>query len=141
MGKIMVRMRIRNLFDEVRAKSGLIKEEEVRDITVNNALVDTGATMLSLPITLIEELGLEQSGTREVRTANGMVTRRVFSEVRAEIQGREGGFQVLELPVDVVPLVGQIVLEQLDLYPDPQNQRLTGRPDAPDHMVVECYLS
>ncbi|MEW6481616.1 MAG: aspartyl protease family protein [bacterium] len=138
MGKIVVEMKIKNLFDEVRAKAGIIKKEEIRKVMVD-ALVDTGATMLSLPIGIIEKLGLEEAGTREVRTANGIVTRRVFSEVRVEIQGREGGFQVLELPVDVLPLVGQIVLEQLDLYPDPQNQRLTGRPDAPDHVVVECY--
>ncbi|MEW6680619.1 MAG: aspartyl protease family protein [bacterium] len=138
MEKIVVEMKIKNLFDEVRAKAGIIKKEEIRKVMVD-ALVDTGATMLSLPIGIIEKLGLEEAGTREVRTTNGIVTRRVFSEVRVEIQGREGGFQVLELPVDVLPLVGQIVLEQLDLYLDPQNQRLTGRPDAPDHMVVECY--
>ncbi|MEW6102721.1 MAG: retropepsin-like aspartic protease [bacterium] len=140
MGKIVVKMRIRNLFDEVRAKSGIIKEDGIRELTIDNALVDTGATMLSLPTNLIEKLGLEEAGTREVRTANGTVTRRVFREVLVEIQGRDGAFDVLELPIDVAPLIGQIVLEQLDLYPDLQNQRLTGRPDAPDHMVVECYL-
>lgn len=139
MGKILVRMKIRNLFDEVRAKEGIIKESEIRETTVENALVNTGATMLSLPIDLIEELGLEHAGEREVRTANGKVKRRVFRGAWVEINGREGEFQAVELPLEVVPLIGQIVLEQLDLYPDPQNHRLTGRPEAPDHMVVECY--
>ncbi|MEW6095308.1 MAG: retropepsin-like aspartic protease [bacterium] len=139
MGKISVRMKIRNFVDEVRAKEGIIKEEEIRELTIENALVDTGATMLSLPIDLIEKLGLEEIGTREVRTANGTVTRRVFTGAWIEIQGREGGFQAVELPIDVSPLIGQVVLEELDLHPDLQNQRLTGRPDAPDHMVVECY--
>jgi predicted aspartyl protease len=60
MRKITVRMSIRNLFDEVRAKEGLIRPEEIREITVEDAFVDTGATMLSLPIYLIERLGLEE---------------------------------------------------------------------------------
>jgi predicted aspartyl protease len=96
--------------------------------------------MLSLPIDLIERLGLEEAGKRIVKTANGMVTRRVFRGAWIEIEGREGEFMVLELPVDVSPLIGQVVLEELDLHPDPQSRKLRGRPDSPDKMVVECYM-
>ncbi len=139
MGKIVVKMRVRNFADEVLAKRGIIKEEEIREIVVDNALVDTGATMLCLPIDLIEKLGLEKTEEREINTVNGRVKRGVFRGAWIEINGREGEFQVIEMPKDVSPLVGQIVLEQLDLYPDVVNQRLTGRPDALDHMVAECY--
>lgn len=38
-------------------------------------------------------------------------------------------------------LIGYIVLERLDLYPDPATRTLTGRPDSPDHVVIECYQS
>jgi predicted aspartyl protease len=75
-----------------------------------------------------------------VRIANGTVTRRVFRGARIEIEGKEGEFMVLELPVDVSPLIGQVVLEKLDFHPDLQNRKLRGRPDSPDKMVVECYF-
>jgi len=124
---------------KIRAKEGIIKKEEIRELIIENAIVDTGATMLSLPIDIIEKLGLEEVGITEVRTANGTVNRRIFRGAWIEINNREWEFRVVELSVGMVPLSGQIVLEQLDLYPAHQNQRLTGRPDAPDHMVIECY--
>jgi len=110
-------------------------------VSIPDAIVDTGATALSLPINLIEQLGLEEVGTTLVRTANGSVRRRVFGGVRVEIMGRDSIFDVVELPVDSPTLIGYIVLERLDLYPDPVNNTLTGRPDSPDHMVIECYMT
>ena len=47
-----------NMEDLWAAKRGLISPEEVRKITVGDALVDTGATGLSLPHRVIEQLGL-----------------------------------------------------------------------------------
>ena len=59
MGKVLVSAKIENLEDLFGAKKGLIGPQEVRSITVPDALVDTGATGLSLPKRLISELGLE----------------------------------------------------------------------------------
>jgi len=140
-GKITVQMELTNFADQVLADRGYIQPEEVRQLSIPDAVVDTGATTLSLPISLIEQLGLEEVGTTVVRTANGSVRRGVFRGARVEIMGRDSILDVVELPVGFPTLIGYIVLERLDLYPDPVNRTLTGRPDSPDHMVIECYNS
>ena len=121
MGRITTKVQITNFADEIRAENGLINQEEVRILTIKEALVDTGAIMLSAPIDLIEKLGLKEEGIRQVRTANRTVDRRIYQVVRISLEGREGLFQVMELPIKMPVLIGQIVLEQLDLYPDPQH--------------------
>lgn len=67
-----------NRADEILAQSGVIAGEAVRRIVVPDALVDTGATRLSLPGSLIRQLGL----TPQSLTANGTVERTIYSEVR-----------------------------------------------------------
>ena len=52
------RIELENLKDLHLAEAGIIKPKEVRRLTVENALVDTGATGLCLPKSLIEQLGL-----------------------------------------------------------------------------------
>ncbi len=47
-----------NLTELILADSDVIKSEEVKRVTVDDAIVDTGATRLSLPKSLIEQLGL-----------------------------------------------------------------------------------
>ena len=57
------------------ANRGVITPEEVRRVTVEDALVDTGATRLSLPQPLIEQLGLTPFGKAKAYTSNGIVNR------------------------------------------------------------------
>jgi hypothetical protein len=49
MGKVVVPVLLENLEDLFRANSGEISKGEVRSIAVPDALVDTGAVMLSVP--------------------------------------------------------------------------------------------
>ena len=49
---------LENLYDLVAVKLGVMNPEGVRRLTVTDALVDTGATGLCLPTSLIEQLGL-----------------------------------------------------------------------------------
>ncbi len=70
---------IANLADVVLANRGVINSEDVRRVTVKDALVDTGATRLSLPQPLIEQLGLTPLSTAKARTANGIVDRIIYS--------------------------------------------------------------
>lgn len=100
-------------------------------------LVDTGVAMLCLPIDLIEKLGLVERHSREVMTANGKAQRRVYSPVRIIVGDREADMNVMELPLGTPPLMGYLVLETLDLYPDPKNQRLTGNPALDGKMVMD----
>jgi len=59
-----------NQEDLVKAKVGLIEPSEIRQISVEDALVDTGATRLSLPQSIIDQLGLDPIDKAKSRTAN-----------------------------------------------------------------------
>ena len=65
-GKMIVSAKIENLFDIEKLFEGQITEDQVRRLEVDDAMVDTGATSLSLPKRLIEQLGL-----RQLRTGRG----------------------------------------------------------------------
>jgi predicted aspartyl protease len=60
MGQLFTTITISNRIDQVLADRGFIATEEVRTRTLNNVLVDTGATLLCLPTTIISQLGLVQ---------------------------------------------------------------------------------
>jgi predicted aspartyl protease len=101
--------------------------------------VDTGATLLSLHKDHIEKLGLTFLRTVKVKTVNGSPERKVYGVARVEIQGREGEFNVLEIPDDVPVLVGYVVLEILDFVPDTSNQRLIPNPAHGGEYAVDLY--
>ena len=71
MGRVLTEATIENLQDLWAAERGLIPAEQVRRVTVPDALVDTGATLLSLPTSLIRRLGLTQTGTKRYGAAPG----------------------------------------------------------------------
>ncbi len=102
----------------ILAEAGIIKPDEVRRVTVDDAIVDTGATRLSLPKALIEQLGLTVIGSRKARTTNGIVDRNIYSEVRFTVLERSGTIEVTDVPDNLPVLVGQMILEMLDLCLD-----------------------
>ncbi len=105
---------------------------------VIEALIDTGATMISVPQSVIEELGLRKLRETTVRYAdNRRVAKPVYGVVTAEIKGRAGEFDVLAEPNGSRPLVGQILLEQLDLIVDPGGRRVIANPRSPEMPMVE----
>ena len=99
----------------MRALSNLTTFERV---TVEDALVDTGATRLSLPKPLIAQLGLTPVGTTRARTANGIVDRIIYSTVEFTVLERKETIRVTDLPADMPVLVGHMILELLDLCLD-----------------------
>jgi predicted aspartyl protease len=109
-----------NRRDAILAEEGIIKAEDVRQLIVKDALVDTGATRLSLPGPLIQHLGLKPVGNTKSRTANGIVERTLYSEVKFTVLGRSGSMEVTDLPDDTPVLVGHYVIELLDLAIDPK---------------------
>ena len=107
-----------NLADIILAKAGVIDPGKVRRLTVENALVDTGATGLCLPTPLIEKLGLTPVGTSTAETANGIVERTIYSEVEYTILERTYSIRVTDLPEYAPVLLGHMILEALDLCLD-----------------------
>ena len=107
-----------NLADIILAKAGVIDPGKVRRLTVENALVDTGATGLCLPTPIIEKLGLTPVGTSTAETANGIVERTIYSEVEYTILERTYSIRVTDLPEYAPVLLGHMILEALDLCLD-----------------------
>lgn len=124
-GQVITTIIITNHINRVLAERGFISNEEVRSVTLDNVVVDTGATLLSLPAPIINQLGLIQVGERDVETSAGIKKCRIFAGAQIIVEGREGRFDCLELPEGVsAVLLGVIPMEELGLEPDLRNRRL-----------------
>ena len=136
MGKVIVPARIENANDLMLVDNGTLSPEKVRRIDVGDALVDTGATFLSLPGRLIRQLGLKRYRTRRARTSSGVADFGMYGLTRLTIEGRDCFVEVAEGPDDCPTLIGQIPLEAMDWVVDPIGQRLIGNPDhGGEHMM------
>ncbi|MHB1424426.1 MAG: retroviral-like aspartic protease family protein [Gemmataceae bacterium] len=139
MGKVLVTAKVENMYDLESHDRGLLPVDQVRRVEVSDALVDTGATMLSMPKRLIAQLGLRYVRTRQARTSAGPATIQVYGTVRLTIQGRDCPSDVSELPDDCPVLIGQLALEALDFVVDPIAQRLIGNPAHGGEHIIELY--
>ena len=136
MGKVIVSARIENIADWYEVDKNQLAPDEVRGIDVPDALVDTGATMLSVPKRMIAELGLKRFRTRHARTTSDVSEFGVYGTVQLTVQGRDCRVDVAEVPDDCPVLIGQVPLELLDFVVDPMAQRLIGNPEhGGEHMI------
>jgi predicted aspartyl protease len=138
-GRVTTEATIENLQDLWDAERGLLSSDEVRRIQISNALVDTGATVLSMPRGLIAQLGLREFGRKTVTTAGGQVEVGVFSSVRLTVGDRFCHVDVSELPDSALVLIGQIPLEYMDLVVDCANRQLIGNPEHGGRWMFEMY--
>ena len=102
-------------------------------------LVNTGATILSLPTRLIRQLGLAKLGTKRIRHTTGSGQADMYGTVRLTIQGRACPTDVMEVPDDIPVLVGQLPLENLDLVVDLRGGKLIGNPEHGGEHIFEMY--
>jgi predicted aspartyl protease len=129
MGKITGVVKITNLLDPTRSV-------EVE------AVVDIGATMLVLPKNIVDQLGLEK--TQEVRAryaGNHVGAKEIYGAVNLELKGRAGIFDVLAESEGSQPLIGQIVLERLDLVIEPSTRKIMPNPRSPEMPMVEILVA
>lgn len=66
-----------------------------------------------------------------------MEVKSIYGVVSLAIQDRVGDFDVLSEVAGSEPLVGQIVLEKLDLVIHPPTRRLTPNAESPETPTVE----
>ena len=118
---------------------GSCGRNEARSITVTDALVDAGATLISLPTRLIRQLGLSKTSTKRVNSSAGPAEANVYEAVRLTIQNRSCTMDVLEVPDTVPVLIGQIPLEHLDLVIDIRSHALIGNPAHGGEHMYELY--
>jgi predicted aspartyl protease len=139
MGIVTTTIRVANLVDEILAERGLLPVEQVRSITLESVLVDTGATRLCLPAEVIAQLGLPLAEEIDVKTAVGVQKARLFKRLSLTVAERSGEFTCIELPGGEDPLLGLIPLEELGLQPDVIRQQLVVLPDRGDQTYHLAY--
>ncbi len=132
MGEIRAKVRLENHDDWVLFKAGHLPQDKVRAREIE-AIVDTGAVMTLLPLDLVEGLGLKHIRTVQVCLANDERIRlSQAGSIFLAIGDRVMHTDCLVGPAGCEPLIGQIVMETLDLIPDPYKRTLTPRPESPD---------
>ena len=139
MGRVLTEATIENLKDLWAVERGLLSVGQARRVVVGDALVDTGATLLSLPSRLIQQLGLGKTSAKHVLTSTGVAEAAMYEAVRLTIQGRSCTMDVMEVPDTVPVLIGQIPLEHLDLVVDLRARSLIGNPAHGGEHVYELF--
>jgi predicted aspartyl protease len=140
LGKILVPAKIENNYDLENLARGLLTDEEVRRVEIEDARIDTGATYLAMPKQMIDQLGFRKLRTSLAKTAAGTTSFGIYGPARLTVQGRECIIEVSELADDCPVLVGVIPLELLDFVFDPKGQRLIGNPDHGGEWMIDLYL-
>jgi len=129
MDKVIERVKITNVF------------EPGKSIEID-ALIDTGATMVVLPQDIVRELELRKVREIKVRYANNKVEMKpVYRAAVIEILGREGTFDVICEKEGSQPLMGQVVLEVLDLVVDPRTRKLMPNPASPETPMIDIFMA
>ena len=134
MGAVRVKVKLINAGDEHQFQSGQLALEQVRTLETD-ALVDTGAVTTIIPDDVRQQLGLLSRGQRIARYADGRrETVDITEPLIIQIGDREASDDALVLGDEV--LIGQTVLEKMDLHVDCNNQKLIPNPKFPDYPVI-----
>ena len=135
MGEVRAKILLINAIDEALARRGQLEPAQIRKYEAD-AMIDTGAVRCILPAHVVQQLGVEIRGQRVAQYADGRnETVGVTEPVIFDINGRDTMEEALVLGDEV--LVGQTVLEKLDLLVDCANQKLVPNPAHPDQPVTK----
>ena len=133
-GAVRVKVKLTNAIDEALVSRGLLNPNLLR-VYEAEALIDTGAVRTAIPVEVCEYLGLRIRSQEIAKYADGrQETVGLTGPILIEIEGRETIEAAMVLG-DMV-LIGQTVLETLDLLVDCRNQRLVPNPENPERPVL-----
>ena len=126
MGTVYAELTLRNEWDVALARKGLIKNEEIKTVSVT-ATVDTGAYTLMLDEETCRELGLENTGEQKVLTANGeRLICPVTGPVEINWKDRQSVMRAISVPGLPKIVLGLLPLEEMDLLIHPSRHELVG---------------
>lgn len=133
MGEIRVKVRLANAVDEEMVRIGRLPPERIRQYFAN-AVVDTGAVRSVIPSHVLQMLGVSVRGQRVAEYADGRQEAvDISGPMVFDVDGRDTLEEALIIGDEV--LIGQTVLEKLDLLADCVNRRLVPNPAHPDQPV------
>ena len=134
MGAVYGQVKLTNAIDEELVRRGLLNPNQIKSCETT-ALVDTGAIRTVLPEAIVRDLNLTIRGQQVARYADGREESVGFTgPVIIELDGRQT-IEATLVTGDTV-LIGQTVLESLDLLVDCKNQRIIPNPEHPDYPVL-----
>lgn len=137
-GEVRVKVKLTNAVDEALVRRGLLTPDKIRSYEAD-ALVDTGAIRSVLPVHVVKLLGLATVGKARATYANDSTENVDVTEVVGiNINGRRTTEETLVLGSEV--LIGQTVLESLDLQVDCANNRVIGNPAHPDQPIIKIKM-
>ena len=130
MGEVKTKVKLFNSADANAAAEGRLSPEQVR-VFEAEALVDTGAVRSCVPAPMLELLGIKPYDQVTVELADGRKTDVGIADgVRFEIMQRRSSDDALILGDEI--LIGQTLLEKMDLLVDCARQRLVpAHPEGP----------
>jgi clan AA aspartic protease len=113
-------------------RAGYVSEEQVRKVHVR-AMVDSGATMLSIPEFVKQQLQLATIGDIEAELADGSNLKlEVVGPVEVRFENRRTSVEALVVPNSTKILLGAIPMEGMDVLVDPKRERLVVNPESPN---------
>lgn len=130
-GEVKVELQLENAVDREIQLRGDIGADRVRLATVQ-AIADSGSVMLVLPQDVVEALGLRETRKAIVPYADERKQERpIAGIVTVRVGDRAMNLDCIVGPPNSEPLLGQIVLEAMDLLVDCTRGMLTPRPESP----------
>jgi clan AA aspartic protease len=130
MGEVRAQVRLINVADITAVAAGKLDPKGVRSVEAN-AMVDTGAVRSCVPQPLLDRLGIQPLEHTLVEYANGQKKAvGVAYGIVFDILHRRTSDDALVLGDEV--LIGQTLLEKLDLVVDCVNRRVMPNPAHPD---------
>jgi clan AA aspartic protease len=135
MSIVYTELTLTNKVDAVNVKRGYIKEDEVRQITVQ-AIVDTGAWTIVINEDTREKLGLDDNGYGEATLADGQKEEYPMAgPLEIRWKNRRFTCDALVLPDAPDILLGAIPLEGMDLTIHPKRELVGVHGDKERHRV------
>lgn len=132
MGEVRARVLLKNYGSVVASERGYIDKKDV-ETTELEMIVDTGAVMVLLPQDEVEKLGLKANKKIVVTYADERKEERwLVKGLEVNIGNRSMVTDCIIGPPLCEPLLGQLVLEELDLVVDPNRRTLGPRPESPN---------
>jgi len=131
MGEIRATVLIENGGDAELSRRGMLDPGDVRRVDAH-MVVDTDAVVVLLPQDMVEALGLVPFEKRVVTLADDRkVEMPIAGPLRLTVFRRSMSTDCLVGPPRCEPLLGQVVLESLDLIVDSTKRQLSVRPESP----------
>ena len=135
MSVVSTEITLKNEIDSAFAEKGYIKEDEIRQMTVQ-AIVDTGAWTMVINEDIRQKLGLRDKGFGEANLADGQ---KAYFPMAGPLEvwwkNRHLVCEALVMPDAPEVLLGALALEHMDLTVNPKRELVGVHGDKEMHRV------